>query len=143
MSSLESRLALALLLQRLTLGIFFMQWGIEKLVVPATTTGIFQRFYGLEVGGPLPMVLGIAQCALALAFLLGLKPRLTYGAVLLLHTITTLVTIPRLLNPWNPVSNHFFMTGVPVLAAFFLLYLLRDADRYTLPRLLGRRAAMA
>jgi hypothetical protein len=37
------RLALSLLLL-LTLGMFFLQWGIEKFVVPATTTAIFKSF---------------------------------------------------------------------------------------------------
>jgi hypothetical protein len=32
------------------------------------------------------------------------------------------------------VSNHFFIAGVPILAAFFALYLLRDWDRYRVGR---------
>ncbi len=134
-------LALGLLVLRLTLGVFFLQWGIEKLVVPNTTLAIFRNFYGLELGAALPMALGLAQIALALAFMAGLAPTVTYGAVLLLHTMTVLVTIPRLISPWNPVSNHFFIAGVPVWGAFFMLFLLRAEDRFTLPRLLRRPAA--
>lgn len=134
------RLALPLLLLRLSLGIFFLQWGIEKLVIPGTTTAIFRNFYGLAVDGVLPSVLGGAQIALALAFIAGVAPRVSYGLVTLLHFVTVIVTIPRLISPWNPVSNHFFIAGVPVLAAFVTLYLLRDDDRWTLPRLLRREA---
>jgi putative oxidoreductase len=129
---LESRLALALLVLRVTLGLFLLQWGIEKFVVPGTTLAIFRNFYGFDPGALAPPVLGALQVVLALAFLLGVRPRITYGVALLLHSVTTLVTIPRLLAPWNPVSNHLFIAGVPVLAAFFALYLLRDADRYRL-----------
>jgi hypothetical protein len=136
-----TRLSLALLLLRLTLGVFMLQWGIEKFVVPATTTGIFQRFYGISVTGVMPAILGAAQVALSLALLAGAWPRITYGIMLALHTITVIVTIPRLLAPWNPVSNHFFIAGVPVLAGFFALYLLREHDRWTLPKLLAGRAA--
>jgi len=135
------RLAIALLMMRVTLGIFFLQWGIEKFVVPATTTGIFRNFYGLTVDGALPSILGGAQIALALALIAGVAPRFTYGVVAVLHTITVVVTIPRLLAPWTPVSNHFFIAGVPILAAFYALYLLRDADRFTLPRMLTRAPA--
>jgi len=92
----------------------------------------------MEVGGAVVPVLGALQVVLALALLLGVVPRLSYGLAALLHLVTTLVTIPRLLNPWNPVSNHLFIAGVPVLAGFVALYLLRDADRWTLPRLLAR-----
>lgn len=135
----QNRLALSLLALRLTLGVFLLQWGIEKFVVPATTTAIFKNFYGLEVGGAMPALLGTGQVVLALALIAGVLPRLSYGAALLLHSVTVLVTIPRLLAPWNPVSNHFFIAGVPVLAGFFALYLLREADRWTVPRLLATR----
>ncbi|MCU0887133.1 MAG: DoxX family membrane protein [Rubritepida sp.] len=128
------RLALALLVLRITLGVFFLQWGFEKFVVPNTTIAIFRNFYGFEVGALAPPVLGALQVALALAFLLGVAPRITYGAALLLHTVTVLVTIPRLLSPWNPVSNHFFIAGVPVWAGLFALYLLRDFDLHRLGR---------
>lgn len=141
MNSPPSRLALSLLLLRVTLGIFFLQWGVEKFVVPNTTTAIFRSFYGLSVDGALPAILGAGQVALALAFLAGVAPRITYGAVALLHLVTVLVTIPRLLSPWNPVSNHFFIAGVPVLAGFVALYLLREDDRWTVPRLLGGQRA--
>lgn len=132
------RLALPLLLLRLSLGLFFLQWGVEKFVVPGTTTAIFRNFYGLSVDGVLPSLLGGAQIALALAFIAGVVPRVSYGVVTLLHFVTVIVTIPRLISPWNPVSNHFFIAGVPVLAAFVTLYLLRGDDRWTLPRLLRR-----
>ncbi len=136
----DDRLALPLLLLRLSLGIFFLQWGVEKFVVPATTTAIFRNFYGLPVDGILPSVLGAGQIALALMFIVGVVPRVSYGLVALLHGVTVIVTIPRLVSPWNPVSNHFFIAGVPVLAAFVTLYLLRDSDRWTVPRMLRRDA---
>lgn len=105
-------------------------------MVPATTTAIFRNFCGLTVDGALPMLWGAGQVVLALALLAGFMPRITYGLVALLHLVTVIVSIPRILAPWNPVSNHFFIAGVPILAAFVALYLLREHDRWTLPRLL-------
>lgn len=126
----EQRLALALLVLRITLGVFMLQWGIEKFVVPGTSQAIFRNFYGFEVAGFIPYVIGTFQVVVALAFIAGPRPNITYLVFLVMHTITTLVTIPRLMAPWNPVSNHFFIAGVPVLAGFFALWLLRDHDRY-------------
>jgi uncharacterized membrane protein YphA (DoxX/SURF4 family) len=127
---LESRLPLALLVLRITLGLFMLQWGVEKFVVPGTTQAIFRNFYGFDPGAFVPPIQGVLQVLLSVALLVGFQPRITYGVALILHSITTLVTIPRLLAPWNPVSNHLFIAGVPVLAAFFALYLLRDWDRH-------------
>ncbi len=129
----EKRLAIALLALRVTLGLFMLQWGVEKFVVPGTTLAIFRNFYGLNLGSFVPPVVGAVQVVLALAFLVGYRPRITYGVFLAMRTVTTLATIPRLLAPWNPVSNHLFIAGVPVLAGFFALYLLRDWDRYRIP----------
>ena len=126
----EQRLAISLLALRITLGLFMLQWGIEKFVVPGTTLAIFRNFYGLDLGGFVPPIVGVVQVAVSLAFLAGYRPRITYGVMLVMHSVTTLATIPRLIAPWNPVSNHLFMTGVPVLAGFLALYLLRDWDKY-------------
>lgn len=126
----EKRLAISLLALRIALGLFMLQWGVEKFVVPGTTQAIFRIFYGLDVAGFVPYVIGVVQVALALAFLAGFRPGITYLALLVMHLGTTLVTLPRLLAPWNPVSNHLFIAGVPVLAGFLALYLLRDWDRY-------------
>jgi uncharacterized membrane protein YphA (DoxX/SURF4 family) len=126
----EARLATALLVLRLTLGVFFLQWGIEKFVVPGTTLAIFRNFYGIDFGSWVPPILGTLQVLLAVSLLLGFQPRLTYGLVPMLHGVTVVVSMPRILSPWKPVSNHFFIAGVPILAAFLALYLLRDWDRY-------------
>ena len=50
-----------------------------------------------------------------------------------MHLSTTLVTIPRLLTPWNSVSNHLFIAGGPVLAGFLALYVLLAGDKYRIP----------
>jgi len=50
-----------------------------------------------------------------------------------MHLSTTLVTIPRLLTPWNSVSNHMFIAGGPVLEGFLALYVLLDWDKYRIP----------
>ncbi len=39
------RLALALLILRVSLGVFLFLWGVEKLVIPERTVGIYGKYY--------------------------------------------------------------------------------------------------
>ena len=127
----KDRLALALVLIRVTLGLFLLQWGVEKLVIPAGTISIGRGFYGLALPEWSPAVLGIAEIGLAILLLVGLFRRATYGVATLVHFISVATTAPRMLHPYAP-GNHLFFTAVPVLAAFLALYLLRADDRWSL-----------
>jgi hypothetical protein len=52
----------------------------------------------------------------------------SYGLVLLMHTFTTAVTWRSIVMPFAEGSSHLFTTGVPVLAACWVLFYLRDQD---------------
>ena len=52
--ALTQALSRALLVLRITLGLFLLQWGVEKFVVPQNTVAIWGYFYGLNV----PQTLG-------------------------------------------------------------------------------------
>ena len=68
------RLTTPLLILRITIGLFLLQWGIEKLVIPETTAVIFSHFYKIDgVGENAAMVMGILQSLLALAILFGFQ----------------------------------------------------------------------
>lgn len=56
----------------------------------------------------------------------GLWKTVTYGLGLVIHAISTIATIPQLLDPFG--ENHLFIAGIPVLAAFAALFLLRRHD---------------
>ena len=59
--------------------------------------------------------------------------RLTYGAVLVLHAISTLSSYRQYLSPFEG-SNLLFFAAWPMLAACVGLYLLRDHDTlFTVP----------
>ncbi len=73
-------------------------------------------------------VLGFVQIGIILAFVAGFARLWTYGAVLLMHTASTLSTYPHLLPPWSQGSQLLFWTAVPVLAAMIALFVLRDRD---------------
>ena len=111
---------------RIGLGLFLLLWSVDKIVVPEATAGIFDHFYHLSIPVGLAPAIGGAEAILSLAIIAGLWKTVTYGVGLALHAISTLSTIPRLLDPFG--DNHLFIAGIPVLAAFVALFLLRERD---------------
>ena len=127
MSTLDQRAQVPLLILRITIGLFLLQWGVEKFVIPETTAMIFAGFYGVDgLSHTIAYVLGGLQCAVALSVIAGFQKKISYLLAFLIHAASTLVTIPLMLAPYE--GNHLFFTGVPVLAAMGLLWYLRDYD---------------
>jgi putative oxidoreductase len=124
----------ALLVLRVTLGIFLMQWGVEKFVVPQNTPAIWNYFYGFNMPQAAAYVFGVVEIALAVCLFLGLFRTIAYGAAMLLHAVSVLVSWRQLIDPWADPVNHLFVAGIPVLGAFIALFLLRDFDRGVLDR---------
>jgi putative oxidoreductase len=124
----EKRLPLALLLLRLSVFVVMFVWTIDKFVEPQHASKIMAAFYSMSgVGDVLIYLLGVIELAVILAFVLGFAKRLSYGLVLLLHAISTLASYQKYLNPLEP-PNLLFFAAIPMLAACFVLYYLRDAD---------------
>jgi len=137
----SDRLALAVL--RVSLGVFLLLWGLEKFVIPAATVRIWSAFYGVTLGAALVPMVGALESALALAITVGLWRRVSYGLGLLLHAVSVFASWRQLIDPWGLRSggspNHLFLAGVPVLAAFLVLYLMRAVDTWTLDEWLLRK----
>jgi len=132
---LDRKLALSLLLLRLSLGLVMMVWACDKMFNPDHGGAVLQSFYGLAgVGEQVIRGLGIVQALIVLAFLLGLARTFSYGAVLLMHAVTTLVSWSAYLDP---LKNILFFSAWPMLAGLIALFLLRDHDR--IASLGGRR----
>ncbi len=124
----------ALLALRVSLGLFLLQWGVEKFVVPENTVAIWGHFYGVDVSPALGYVFGAAEIAIAICLLLGIVRTVAYGAALALHAVTVLVSWRQLVDPWGDPANHLFIAGVPVLGALIALFLLRHWDHGILDR---------
>jgi len=133
----------ALAVLRVSLGAFLLLWGVEKFVIPEVTVRIWGAFYGVGLAAALVPVVGAVESALALAITVGLWRRVSYGLGLLLHAVSVASSWRQMIDPWGLRSggapNHLFLAGVPVLAAFVALYLLRDRDAWTLDEWLRRR----
>jgi uncharacterized membrane protein YphA (DoxX/SURF4 family) len=103
---LATALGRALLALRVTLGLFLLQWGVEKFVVPENTVGIWGQFYGIAVPAVLGYLFGAAEIGIALCLFLGMFRTPAYGAALALHAVTTIVTWRQLADPWGDPVSH-------------------------------------
>jgi hypothetical protein len=121
------RLPISLLLLRLSLGLVMMVWAFDKILNPGHGAAVLEGFYGLGgVGEQAMRIIGFAQALTVLAFLLGFAKTWTYGAVLLMHAATTLVSWSAYLKP---LENILFFSAWPMLAGLVTLFLLRTEDR--------------
>ena len=123
-------LPLSLFLLRMGIFIVFLFWTLDKIIYPDHAAGVFSKFYGLEsIGENIFLAIGTVQLIVILTFAVGLFKTWTYGAVLLLHTISTLSTFSLYTRPFD---NLLFFAAWPMLAACIALFLLRDWDTFSL-----------
>ncbi len=127
---MPKHLPLSLLLLRVGIFIVFLFWTLDKILYPDHAAGVFSKFYGLEaMGETIFLAIGIAQLILILTFVVGLFKTWTYGAILLLHAISTFSTFGLYLDPFD---NLLFFAAWPMLAACIALFLMRDWDTLSL-----------
>lgn len=89
----SDRIPNVLLVIRHTIFIAMAMWTMDKFLRPDHAATIFDHYYGLVgIGKNIVYVLATAEAALLIAFLLGLKPRLSYSLVLILHGISTIAS---------------------------------------------------
>ena len=122
------RIPISLLVLRLTVFLVMLIWTIDKFVRPEHAISVFEHFYGMAgVGKTVAFALGGAELLLLFAFVLGLAQRFTYGAVLLLHALSTFSSFRQYFSPFEK-ANILFFAAWPMLGACFVLYYLRDLD---------------
>lgn len=123
------RLQVALLLLRLSVFTVMFMWTLDKVINPAHTGAVFAHFYGIEgLPDSVMLAIALAECTIILCFLVGILRFWSYGAVLVLHTISTLSSFRQYLAPWEG-SHLLFFAAWPMLAACVTLFILRDQDR--------------
>ncbi len=127
---LNQRLKLSLFCLRFGVFIVMVVWTLDKFVRPDHAASVFEGFYAISgLGGVIMKVVGGLEFVLIAGFFLGIKKRFTYGAVLLLHGISTFSSYRQYLAPFEKV-NLLFFAAWPMLAACLALYLLRDEDNW-------------
>ena len=122
----QSKLQWSLLSLRLGVFLVMLVWTFDKFVNPGHSMKIFEKFYGIGgVNEVAAYIMGGLQLILVIAFVLGIKKRLTYGVIFLMHGASTLSAFNQYFDAFN---NLLFFAAWPMWAACFALYLLRDQD---------------
>ncbi|MEO0985648.1 MAG: hypothetical protein AAFY20_08875 [Cyanobacteria bacterium J06639_14] len=122
------RVPFVLLLLRLGIFIVMLMWSLDKFFAPEHASKVFEVFYRIPgLGTTVIYGLGVIQLLIVLGFVAGLKKTWTYGAVLLMHAVSTLASFPRYFDPFTS-PNLLFFTAWPMLAACFGVFYLRDLD---------------
>jgi putative oxidoreductase len=123
---IAARVRLPLLLLRIGVFIVMLMWALDKFARPGHAAGVFKKFYHIELGAPMVFyIVGSLELVLILLFVTGTAKRFSYGAVLVLHAISTVSSYRQYMQPFD---NLLFFAAWPMLAACVALYLLRDAD---------------
>jgi len=120
-------LKLPLFLTRLSIFIFMLPWQITRFTSPEIINTISSKYYKFSMPPIGSTITGVFMMALILAFVAGFKKRISYGLVLILHTIGTLTTIPFMI-PGTENFRALFLAAIPTIGAMLLLYCLRDED---------------
>jgi hypothetical protein len=125
---MKNRLGVSLLILRVSVFIVMAMWSLDKLLNPGHAAAVFENFYFISgMGATLLLVIGLAQLAVEIAFVLGLWKFWTYGFVLITHAISTVSSWQQYLAPFD---NMLFLAAIPMLGACIALFLLRDEDRH-------------
>ena len=124
----RDKLRLGLFLLRISTGMFFLVWSIDKFVNSAHTIRVFEKFYSVDISSQVSFGLGILQTAIVLAFMIGLFRPWSTLALLAMHTVSVGSTWAHLIAPYAGGPGLVFWAGVPVWFGLLLLYLMRDED---------------
>lgn len=125
---MSKKLAIVLLLQRVSVFVVMLMWTLDKFVRPSHAAKVYEVFYSIPwLTENLSYVIGGLELILIVAFLFGYKKRISYGLVLLLHAISTLSSYPQYLAPFEG-PNLLFFAAWPMLACCIALYVLKDHD---------------
>lgn len=123
----DSRLRICLLSLRLGVLAVFLVWTLDKLFNYQHNSGMVRHYYHVDVPQWFLLALGAAELLVLLCVLLGLFKTVSYGALLIAHTVTTIASSWRLLPPYE-VHQLLYFGSLPMLAACFTLFMLRSDD---------------
>jgi putative oxidoreductase len=125
----DNKLEISLLIMRLTFAAFIMVWAVDKLVAPEHAQKVFSHYYFTDLPFEPLTVIGIVQIIVILAFAAGFLRFWTYGAMLVMHAVSTLSTYDKLISPWEAGPRGLlFWAAVPTLGAIIALFVMRDRD---------------
>lgn len=129
---------MVLLLLRLSVFLVMSMWTLDKFLRPEHASAVFQKYYSIHgLANEVTYLLGVMEMILLAGFLFGIQKRWTYGAVLLLHAISTVSAYNNYLAPFTG-PNLLFFAAWPMLAACAGLYILKDHDTWWVVKIESR-----
>jgi hypothetical protein len=136
MNSDEKKLALVLVFLRFSLGVFLMCVTLEYFVDPVGALKVWNQLYPIQMTGSWVPIIGILLLVLCIFFILGAFRVISYAIVVMLQLITVVASFKSLISPSgmemvDRVSFLYYASGIPLLAAFFALFLLRHYDLWS------------
>ncbi len=151
------RIPAALLILRLSIGVFLLVWASLKFLRPEWMVNVFRGTYGLDwVTADYAYVVGALQLLLVVAFILGVARTATYGLTTVMHATGivgallggNLLFKGGLLNAlstgtyeigYTTFPANLLWTSVATLGALVALFMMRHADAYTLDGIRSRK----
>jgi len=128
--STTGKKCLALFILRVSIFLVMFMWTLDKFVRPDHAIQVFKVFYSIPMlSSFLIYSIGVIELLMIFAFLFGFWKRWSYGAVFCFHLVSTLATFNQYLEPYEGI-NLLFFTAWPMLAACWLLYVLREEDTF-------------
>ena len=125
---MESKLKASLFSLRITVFLVMAIWTADKFIRPEHAVAVYEHFYYLGgVAYSVMAIVALFEALIILGFLLGVKKRLTYGFVLVVHGISTLSSLQQYLQPFEKL-NLLFFAAWPMWAACLTLFMFREED---------------
>ncbi|HEU4457272.1 MAG TPA: DoxX family membrane protein [Longimicrobium sp.] len=139
--------AWTLLLLRISLGLFLVAWGMDKLVNVEHGQAVSEGFYlGLFSAPTLLRIFGVAQVVAGAMVVLGLGRRVAYPFLIAVTGFTLLAVWKSVIDPLGLFlegGNLVFFASAVIFPASLLLWAFRDEDAYALDRRGSRESARA
>ena len=102
MTDHDKQLQLSLLFLRLTVFLVMFMWTIDKFINPEHAAKVYEKFYYIAgLDSAVLYAIGVVEIIILLLFLVGYKKKYTYGAVLVIHAVSTLSSFKQYLAPFD------------------------------------------
>lgn len=126
---MNKKLSNCLFYLRITIALVLTMWTIDKFINPSHAISVYDKYYFIPASLAETLMLGIAIMELILIglFVIGRFKNVTYLIVLVIHAVSTLAPFSVYLSPFEGAGLLFFAAW-PMLAACYMLYVLREED---------------
>jgi hypothetical protein len=118
----------ALFLARISIALVLLIWTLDKFINPQHAIAVYKNFYFISgISEIIMYIIGGLEIALVVCFTIGVRKNLSYLLVLIIHGVSTVSSYKQYFAPYDG-SNILFFAALPMLAACYILYLLRHSD---------------